>query len=160
METARTTKDVDAIYRTLAPMMYRRAFSILRTESEARDLVQEIFLGLLEREEEFRGQSSLTTWLYSVTTHACLNRLRDSRNRARLLKENIDSKEGSETDRGPARSEVRQTLERLPEDLCAVAIHYFLDEMTHEEIAEVLGCSRRHVGNLLVRLEAHVQGSA
>jgi RNA polymerase sigma-70 factor (ECF subfamily) len=42
----------------------------------------------------------------------------------------------------------------LPEPLGHVAVYYYLDELTHEEIAELLGCSRRHVGNLLVRLSA------
>jgi RNA polymerase sigma-70 factor (ECF subfamily) len=44
----------------------------------------------------------------------------------------------------------------VPEELAQAAVYYYADEMTHEEIAEVLRCSRRHVGDLLERLHQEV----
>jgi DNA-directed RNA polymerase specialized sigma24 family protein len=56
-----------------------------------------------------------------------------------------------------ARSEniaaIRGVLGALPEGLAAVVIYRFVDEMTHAEIATMIGCSRRHVGDLLARFE-------
>ena len=49
-------------------------------------------------------------------------------------------------------------LARLPEPLAQVAVYRYVDEMTHDEIARILGCSRRHVGDLLERLEARAHG--
>ncbi|MGB5809992.1 MAG: sigma-70 family RNA polymerase sigma factor, partial [Polyangiales bacterium] len=46
---------------------------------------------------------------------------------------------------------VRQALELLPEELANAFVYYYVDQMTHAEIAEVMGCSRRQVGNLLER---------
>jgi RNA polymerase sigma-70 factor (ECF subfamily) len=48
---------------------------------------------------------------------------------------------------------LRGILRDLDEQLAYLAIYRFVDEMTHAEIAVQLGCSRRHVGDLLVRLE-------
>lgn len=47
----------------------------------------------------------------------------------------------------------REVLAQLPPPLAEVAVYYYYcDEMTHEEIAAVLGCSRRHVGHLVEQL--------
>jgi RNA polymerase sigma factor (sigma-70 family) len=52
---------------------------------------------------------------------------------------------------------VRDLLVKLPRDQASAAIYYHLDGMSHHEIAEVLGCSRRHVGDLLERIRAQVR---
>jgi RNA polymerase sigma-70 factor (ECF subfamily) len=50
------------------------------------------------------------------------------------------------------RAVIQQKLATLPDELARIAVYYYLDEMTHEEIARVMGCSRRHIGNLVQRL--------
>jgi len=134
----------------------RRARAVLGNEEVARDVVQEVFASLVDRPDQFRGESSLTTWLYSATTHGCLNRLRNQRTRARLLTERPPSPAG-----GPPLAEsaviLKDLFARIPHELAQAAIYYYADEMTHDEIATVLGCSRRHVGNLLERLRTHVE---
>lgn len=118
-------------------------------------MLHEVFVALLSEPAQVRA-AALTTWLYSATTHACLNRLRNTRTRARILQ----ASKGLDEARAPGSAEdaiaVRQILADVPDELARAAIHHYLDEMTHEEIAEVLGCSRRHVGDLLVRLGEHV----
>jgi RNA polymerase sigma-70 factor (ECF subfamily) len=97
------------------------------------------------------------TFLYSATTHRCLNLLRNRRTRARLLEaRGTTAAPAGEARAGPAEAmaQVRQLLARMPEDLAEVAVHYFVDEMTHDEIAEVIGCSRRKVGVMVERARA------
>lgn len=148
--------DVEAIYRVHGPAVFRRACRILGSESEASEMVQNVFLSLFERPEQFRGHSKLTTFLYSMTTHACLNHLRNQRNRQRLL----DEWQRLEVESGDAfgfRSEQRvmlqQALAAMPSELSQAAVYYLVDGFTHAEIARLLDCSRRHVGDLLARLE-------
>ena len=52
---------------------------------------------------------------------------------------------------------LRFTLERLPAELAEVAVYYHLHERTHDDIAHLLGCSRRHVGDLIKRLDRWMQ---
>ena len=106
---------------------------------------------------QFAGASSITTWLYSVTTHLCLNRLRNHETRHRLPAASVG---GLETQRDPtseARTWARAFLERVPESLAQIAVHYYVDEMSHDEIARVMGCSRRHIGRLLERLQEQME---
>jgi RNA polymerase sigma-70 factor (ECF subfamily) len=137
------------IYATHGHVVLRRARQILRDETEAQDVLHEVFASLLRKPEQFAARSSVTTFLYSVTTNLCLNRLRDGKTRARLLAQQAPL--GPAEAPGDRMLQVRQLLARLPEDLAQVTVYYYVDEMTHEEIADQLGCSRRQVGNLLER---------
>ncbi|MBI2372825.1 MAG: sigma-70 family RNA polymerase sigma factor [Deltaproteobacteria bacterium] len=130
----------------------RRALRILGSEDSAREVLQEVFVSLVDRPAQFQGNSSLLTWLYSATTHAALNRLRNHRNRARILELHpLDAQERAGLE---DQTEARRILARVPEKLARVAIYYYFDQLTHDEISELLGCSRRQVGNLLERFRA------
>jgi RNA polymerase sigma factor (sigma-70 family) len=142
---------LERLYRDHGPAVLRRARQILQDQEAARDALQEIFLSLAD-EKPFERRDGTTAWFYTTTTRYCLNRLRDDKNRARLWLERRDhtilsAPAGSET-----RVIARELLARLPRELAEVAIYYYCDEMTHEEIAGLLGCSRRHVGHLVERL--------
>ena len=150
--------DIDQVYRDHGHVVLRRARRILGDENDAREVLQEIFLSLLDKPEQFAGRSSINTWLYRATTNLCLNRIRRHKNRARLLRDVIAP---ALSDKAPSRAEdmahVNRLLNRLPDKLARVAILYYMDELTQEEIAGVLGCSRRQVGALLERFRARAQ---
>ena len=151
--------DFDTLYRRHAPAVFRRARRLLRSEAEAHEVVQDLFLSWFERPEQFQGKSSMTTWLYSATTHACLNRLRNQHNRARLLSEQGRVADVDYRLSPDAMAMLRDTLHGLPPPLGEVAVYAFFDDLTHEEIATILGCSRRQVGNLVERILAWGQGN-
>jgi len=154
--------DLDDVYRRHGPAVLRRARRLLGSDAEAEEALQEVFVSLAARPEQFAGRSAMTTFLYSATTHLCLNRLRDQRRRRALLGQRAPGSGGSPKGqlRGDSDAErlsiLRQLLARMPAELAAPAVHHFMDEMTHDEIAEVLGCSRRHVGDLIARALAWV----
>jgi RNA polymerase sigma-70 factor (ECF subfamily) len=56
--------------------LYRYAFSITRDPAIAEDVVQETFLAALEAQKNFRGRSSVRTWLTGILKHKVLDHLR------------------------------------------------------------------------------------
>jgi RNA polymerase sigma-70 factor (ECF subfamily) len=148
---------VEGAYRKHGHSVLRRARNLLGNEADAAEALQEVFLSLLERPDQFEHRSSVLTFLYSTTTHLCLNRLRNARTRARILEEHAQRVPAAAEERPEPTAQLRQLLARLPDNLRAAAVYHYLDEMTQEEIAETMGCSRRHVGNLLQRLRELVQ---
>lgn len=148
--------DLEQLYRAHAAGVFRRARTLLKSHADAHEVVQELFLKLHERPELLAGATSRVGFLYVATTRACLNRLRDGKNRARLLRERSDVDE-HESSRAEGLSALRAALARMPEPLGQLAVYYYFDELTHDEIAPLLGCSRRQVGNLLDRLHAFIQ---
>jgi RNA polymerase sigma-70 factor (ECF subfamily) len=145
---------LDETYRRHAPLVFRRARRLLGNDVDAQDVVHDVFLSLVQRPEQYGGRSAITTFLYSATTHACLSRIRSHHNRVRLLQEHVtDAALTAVTP--PALqdlAEIHEALRRMPEQLARVAVYACLDDLSHEEIAELVGCSRRQVSNLLARV--------
>ena len=68
------------LYEVYAPMVYRRAMSLLKDESEAEDMVQNVFLRVYERWDSL-DVSQPSSLLWNTATRLCLNRIRDKKRR-------------------------------------------------------------------------------
>jgi RNA polymerase sigma-70 factor (ECF subfamily) len=131
------------IYLRYGSVVYRRAQRLLGDEHAAKDACHEVFLRLFRSLPELDRASPLT-WLYKVTTNHCLNVIRDEARHRKLLEAR------AALDPTTADTPSLATLLRgFPEDLQEIAVYYFVDEMSQEEIARVLGISQRTVSNRL-----------
>ena len=146
--------DVQALYRSHGDIVFHRALRILGTETEAQDVTQEIFIHLWEHPESFRGDSKITTWLYTVTTRRCLNRIRNQKNRQALLTQNVHI---SNTNSFETTAVGRAWLQGLPADLATVAVYRYGDDMSRADIAQAMTISERQVNKLIKRLEKKIQ---
>ncbi|MDB4987875.1 MAG: polymerase sigma-54 factor RpoN [Myxococcaceae bacterium] len=145
----------ETLYRVHAPSVQRRARAMLGNDADAWEVVQDVFMSLYERPGQFSELSQLSTFLYSVTTHACLNRIRNGRTRLRLLEARAHEAPMPAKDMPldpESLSLLHDMLRRLPEPLSTVTLYYYVDDLSHDEIARLVGCSRKHVGNLLDRV--------
>lgn len=134
-------------------MVLRRARALLGDEQAARDAAQEVFLQVLRSEAAFRAESSPVTWLYRITTNVCLNVLKARARRPEDLEDGpeLTAHEGLGLDE---RLAIHAVLARVPEPLREIATYFYLDQLSHEEIARLLNVSRRTVGNRLVEFHA------
>ena len=139
---------MEALYRTYGSMVLRRARTLLGDDHAAQDMVQEVFMKAIRAFPSFRGESSLTTWLYQVTTNHCLNAIRDGARRRRALERRMPAREPM-TESAEDRVGVDELLQQLPRELAEVAIYYYVDQMNQDEIATLLGISERTVRNRL-----------
>jgi RNA polymerase sigma-70 factor (ECF subfamily) len=73
---ARDESAIRAIIKANNQRLYRLARGILRDDAEAEDVVQETYIRLFTHLEDFRGASSLTTWLSRIAINEALGRLR------------------------------------------------------------------------------------
>jgi RNA polymerase sigma-70 factor (ECF subfamily) len=151
-----TPRELERLYHDHGHAVFRRARRLLRDDDDARDVVQDVFFNIYRNPGRFQERSSIATYLYAAATHACLSRLRDGRNRTRL----VAIEAAGRHMHAPARSEHRvvatEILAGLSADDAALAVYLYCDELTHEEIADLLGCSRRHVGNLESRMRLRI----
>ncbi len=130
------------LYLRYGSVVYRRARALLGDEQGAKDACQEVFLSLFRSLPEF-DRASPVTWLYKVTTHHCLNLIRDEKRHRQIL-------EAHPAGSAPAQTVPLSVLLRdFPDELQEIAVYYFVDEMSQDEIARVLGISQRTVSNRL-----------
>lgn len=157
MASVGTLPDMRELFQKHGPLVYRRARHILGNDADAADATQEIFIRALRGADSFQGQSQVTTWLYRITTNYCLNALRDRRRRRELFEEHVARAPRQESSEPADSVTLRRLLSGAPEEQARAAIYVFLDGMSHDEAAEVLGVSRRTVGNLLERFQRAAQ---
>jgi RNA polymerase sigma-70 factor (ECF subfamily) len=150
------TKDqMSRLYRELGPAVYRRCLRLLRNRSAAEDATQEVFVKLLRDMDRLQGRESMLPWIFRVATNHCLNLRRDAHKRGQdALGEDLDVMPDSRGD-GPGAYPDRQlaqaVLSRFDAETQAIAVGVFVDGMEHQEIANVLGISRRTVSRRLER---------
>ncbi len=145
----------DHLYRRYGPALVRKATRMLGSQEEALDLVQTLFVELLETE-----MSPDLPYLYRATTNRCLNHLRDQRNRARLLASHEPAL------RGPVRTRcddevvgfdlLCKVIDRVDPAAAEVLVLRFFDDLTLEEIAQLYGQSRRTVAKRLDRARTEI----
>ena len=148
-----TRQEIKDLFVRYGPMVYRRARGILGNEADAEEATQEVFIKALRSGQGFEKRAQVSTWLYRITTNHCLNQLRNKKTRRLLLDAHTQQLQDFPTRRATPEQMVviRSLLQKAPEDWARVAIYIHLDGLRHHEAAEVLGVSRRTVGNLLER---------
>jgi RNA polymerase sigma-70 factor (ECF subfamily) len=149
-------RDVERLYVRYGPMVLRRAVALLRDGEAALDALQEVFIRALRTADGFRAEASPVTWLYRITTNHCLNVLRDEARRAELWAEHGPCGETTDGHAAEARVQMAQILRRVRPDLQEIAFYYLVDELKHEEIAALLGVSRRTIGYRLEEFRAAI----
>lgn len=153
-----TSLDPGELFRQHGPMVYRRALRLLNRPEDAEEATQEVFLRVMRSVDAFEGRSGITTWLYQITTHYCLNLIRDRGRRRQLLEQNVlpELQAGAGESRTTTSDLVllQQLLAAADEQQAQAAVYVFLDGLSHEEAAELMEVSKRTVGNLIERFLA------
>jgi RNA polymerase sigma-70 factor, ECF subfamily len=155
------------LYRRYGPALLRKAERMLQSRDEAQDLVHSLFLDLLQRphgvpvQEQEQAQGTDLAYLYRAITNRCLNHLRDRRNQGRLLASHDEALRGVVRTRIDDRVVDRQLLSnlsgRLDDHAWEMLVYRFVDDLTEDEIAALIGTSRRTVTRQLRRIRDEVR---
>jgi len=137
------------LYQRHGAALVRKARRLLTNHADAQDIVQALFLELFAT-----GRTEVDLpYLYRAVTHRCLSALRDQKNRARLLAQQ------DPTLRGVARTRcddealgldlIAKVIGQLDTRASEVLIYRYFDDVAQDEIAELMGISRKTVGKVL-----------
>ncbi|MGE5245463.1 MAG: RNA polymerase sigma factor [Betaproteobacteria bacterium] len=146
--------------------VYQLCYRFVSNHEDASDLSQEVFLRAYRGLKSFKGQASLATWLYRIGVNVCLNRVSAKAPATEPIDaaQHVDHGAESPVDRvlrGERAARVRAAIADLPDKQRATLILRTYHDLSHQEIAELLGSSVGAVkanffhalGNLKKRLE-------
>lgn len=155
---------LDDLYKRYGPMVLRRCRQLLRDEAMALDLMQDVFVRVLERQDRLvlDAPSSL---LYQMATNLCLNRLRDyrrlqtesslSRDEQSDLLSRIATVEDA-SEQVAAGKVLTRLFRRQPASTRTIATLHLYDGMTLQEVADEVGMSVSGVRKRLRGLKAQL----
>ena len=141
--------------------LYGYALMLTRSQAEAEDLVQETCVRALRAEATLRPNSQLKSWFFTILRHVFLNQRRQAPTRAAMLA--IDAEETSEAAwqqnggddpdslflKNWEREHVQIAVASLPALYREILVLREWEDLTYEEIAQILGCP---LGTVMSRL--------
>src|SRR5262245_32938974 len=142
-----------------ASRVYRVAGRICASAADAEEVVQDVFLTLFQKAGSFEGRAALSTWIYRITVNASLNKRRGKRSeveqpldellpsylpdghrqgdRSYLLADWSSMPDAALLSR-EGREVIRAAVDRLPHHYRAVLLLRDVEELSSEEVAEIL----------------------
>ena len=135
------------IVESYSERLYWHVRRFLCSHEDTDDLLQEIFIKIWSSLPSFRGDSSLYTWIYRIATNESLNFLQKQKIRAALRFESMSSKleekidEDNGVDGNEAQKALMKAVQRLPAKQRTVFIMRWFDDLSYEDISEILGTS-------------------
>lgn len=154
---------VDKYKQPVTNLLYRT----LRDATEAEDLAQNVFVQVFKSAHRYRVSAKFSTWLYTIARNLCLNEIR---RRSRHPAQSLDLEQSEHEDQ-PARqyedkkgfaapdallqdelvSKVEEAVNDLPETQRTALVLCREEELSYDEIAEILGCSLSATKSLIHR---------
>ncbi len=156
-----------SLVETYSERLFRLAARILGREEDAREVLQEVFLKVVSKIENFQGGSSLYTWLYRITVNEALMRKRtfssrpeqsfeellpryefgylaeDTKDWSRLPDRSFESKE--------FRTLIRTCVDELPEPLKSAYVLKDMEELSEDEVCDILEITKPTMKNRVHR---------
>jgi len=139
----------------------------LRDEAESEDVAQNVFLQVYKSRQRYQHTAKFSTWLFTIARNLCLNEIRRrSRHPAESIEENqtenedqpqrqyVDKKTDLPVDNvlhGELAGKIEQAIAELPETQRTAILLCRQDELSYEQIADILGCSLSATKSLIHR---------
>jgi RNA polymerase sigma-70 factor, ECF subfamily len=152
-----TVHELEFVFRRNSGTVLRRANELLGDPEAARDVLQDVFVRALNAQPKVSIEGTLSGWLYRTTTNLCLDRLRDSGRRRRILSRSEPCPVAGLDPGMDAQLTVRALLRFVPENMQTLVIHYFVDQMSQDEISSLTGIPRRTIGYQLDQFRARAR---
>lgn len=156
-------------------LLYERYFdklvwfarTFVQDEQQAEDVVQEVFIRIIEQPMLFDSEKRFSTWIYTAVANASRNALRNKNNRLRLLQVNIAPRYGEESlmadgaERSLLRKGIQKACSSLSEKEKNIFILRFEQELSIKEIAAIEaipeGTVKSAIYYLLKKLAPHLK---
>ena len=166
-------KSFQILVETYQRMVVNTCLAIVHNKADAEDLAQDVFLEIFRTAENFRGDAKLSTWLYRIATNRSLNLIRNNkrkrffqsieetfsggRNRTNEISEN----RGDQPDQNIADQQradlLHRAIDRLPEKQRIAFTLNKYEELTYQQIAEIMEISLASVESLIHRAKKNLQ---
>lgn len=165
-----TTEYFSELYDRYSNKVFRKCCSMVNNEADAQDLAQNILLKAFLNISKFEGRSSFSTWIYAITYNTCINFIKNRQKKA-FITDEFDDKFETSNDQGEMGGDdieskkifeieleqLKILLEKIKPDDKQLLLMKYQDNLSIEQIAEVLELSNSAVKMRLLRARARVK---
>lgn len=152
-------------------LVYNTALGIVQNSEDAEDVTQEVFIQVYRSIDQFKGDARLSTWIYRITTTKALDHIRSRKRKKRfafitslfgpndeLVHEPVDFQHpGVALDRKEQAALLFRMIDQLPENQKVAFTLHKSEELSYQEIADVMKLSVSAVESLLFRARQNLR---
>ncbi|MEM9917290.1 MAG: RNA polymerase sigma factor [Bacteroidota bacterium] len=139
--------------------LYRMCRSAVFDPQYAEDLYQEVLINIWKALKRFRGEASLTTYLYRIVINTAITFNRKEKRRSQAMEKirRLPQQVDAFTEQADQRlANLNQAIHQLPEEERWI-IGMYLDSLSYKEIASVLGSNTNYVGVKINRIKKKLE---
>ncbi len=166
-------KAYDELVKRYQQRIYATLYHMTGNHEDANDLAQDAFIKAYAALKSFKGGSSFYTWLYRIAVNKTINFLKQRKNKYHLSLNDIDFNAEHDpdlmaliSDKTPTRDvalaelqkKLNEALLKLSEPHRMVIVLHDVQDLSHEEIAEIMGCNIGTVRSRLFYARQQMQG--
>ncbi len=152
-------KEYSDLVNEYTPKVFDHAYRILGNREDAEEATYDVFLRVYYGLQHFRGDASISTWIWRITFNVCLSRKRKKEFATQSLDEQTSSIPETAADCNPheqlhqleRREILASFIAQLPEREAAAISLFYLEEMDYDEIAKILQIPAGSVATALHR---------
>lgn len=152
METKELEREFLDMIAAQKRIIYKVCYIYAKDQDDLNDLFQEVVLNLWKSFPNYRGDSTVTTWVYRIAMNTCITFLRRSNTRLQTIPMTADvaSLVADEEGRTGQLQELYRLINKLGK-LERALILLWLEERSYQEMADILGISKANVAVKLLR---------
>jgi RNA polymerase sigma-70 factor (ECF subfamily) len=163
----------DELVKRYQERIYATIYHMTSNHEDANDLAQESFIKAYQALKSFKGGSSFYTWLYRIAVNKTINFLKQRKNKYHLSLNDLDFNAEHDpdlvalvSDKTPLRDaglaelqkKLNEALLKLSEPHRMVVVLHDVQGVSHDEIAEIMGCNIGTVRSRLFYARQELQG--
>ena len=140
------TKAYTQLVHRYKDLVFTLAIRMLKHREEAEEVAQDTFIKVFKSLSKFKGDSKFSTWIYKVTYNTCLDRIKKNKkhlndvaideftfNKIETIDNALDNLIKEEKN-----ALIKNCINKLPEDSCALLTLFYFDELSLEEISKII----------------------
>ena len=136
-------------------------YGYVRNMEDAEDIMLNAFAVAAAEESGFSGKSTFKTWLFGIGRNLARKHLRKQKLQfwvSDTLEETSSEKAEDELIKGESRRELYNAMNKLPDDYKNALYLVYFEDMSHEEVAEVMHKTKKQIYNLVFRGKQTLKG--
>ena len=152
-----TEKEFAALVKEQKSTIYSICFMFSKDKDEVDDLFQETLIHLWQGFKKFRNESKIETWVYRVTMNTCISMDRKEKRHGERIPLAVDINLFDENDKDM--EQVQMLYKRIQKlglfDRAIIML--WLENLSYDEIGEIVGISAKNVSVRLVRIREQLK---
>lgn len=156
-------KALTVLYDLYSEKVYNTALSYTKKVEDAEEITQDVFMKIYKSAATFKGNSSVSTWIYRITVNTSLNYLKKKK-RFVFFKNSLSSSQSIDFEHPGVVLENKENavalykaMDFLPSNQKTAFILSFIEELPRQEVADIMETSLKAVESLLQRAKINMR---